>query len=63
MAKKPTQYFSKTINGEPVTQVAHSPADAVRYAYDGWRDVTADVEKAQEVAKAAAASAKADPKK
>lgn len=54
MAK--TRYFSKTIDGEVVTQVAHSPADEVRYTYEGWRDITADVAAAQEAAKAATAA-------
>lgn len=59
MAKsKGSRYFSKTINGEPVTMTAHTEADAVRYVYDGWRDITADVEAAQAAAKEAAAAAK-----
>lgn len=52
MATKPkTRYFSKTINGEDVTQIAHAPADAVRYVYDGWREVTEAVEQAAALAK------------
>lgn len=58
-SKKSTRYFSKDIAGEAVTQVAHSEADAVRYVYDGWRDITADVTAAQEAAKQATADAAA----
>jgi hypothetical protein len=58
MAKsKTTRYFSKTIDGYGTTAVAHNEADAVRFAYDGWKDVTADVERAEELAKAAVKSA------
>jgi hypothetical protein len=56
-------YFSKVINGETVTMAAHSEEDKVRFVYDGWRDITADVAAAQDVAKqfpADAAPAKAD---
>jgi hypothetical protein len=54
---KNTRYFTKTIDGEAVTQVANTEADAVRYTYDGWRDITADVAAAQEAAKKATAGA------
>ncbi len=60
MAKK-TQTFSKTIDGTVVTQVAHTPADVVRFVYDGWRDITAEVEQAAELAKSAPAG-KPEPK-
>lgn len=48
---KGTRVYSKTIDGETVTMLAHSAADQVRYTYDGWRDITDDVEAAQKVAK------------
>jgi hypothetical protein len=48
---KDTRYFTKTVNGEVVTQAAHTPADVVRFTYDGWRDVTAAIAAAQETVK------------
>lgn len=39
----PTRTFSKTIGGVEQVQVAHSPADAVRYQFDGWAEVTKPV--------------------
>jgi hypothetical protein len=60
MTKGKARYFSKTIKGELVTMTAHSEGDAVRYVYDGWRDITADVTAAQAAAKQVAADAKAD---
>ncbi len=61
-AKKKQRLFVKNIKGEDVTQVAYSEADAVRYTFDGWREVTdADSAPAGGAAKKAAA-AKADTK-
>lgn len=55
------QYFSKVINGETVTMAATAEEDKVRFAYDGWRDITAEVATAREVAKQfPAADAKPD---
>jgi hypothetical protein len=48
-----TRTYSKVIDGVAVTQVAHSPADEVRYVYDGWRDITAEVAAAAAITKAA----------
>lgn len=48
---KDTRVFSKTIDGEVVTMLAYSAADAVQYTYDGWRDITDQVAEAQKVAK------------
>lgn len=48
---KGTRVFSKTIDGETVTMLAYSAADAVQYTYDGWRDITDQVAEAQKVAK------------
>jgi hypothetical protein len=58
---KDTRYFTKTVNGEVVTQAAHTPADTVRFTYDGWRDVTADVEAAQAAVKQIGDAAPAKP--
>lgn len=48
MAKKTptTRTFTKTIDGVEQTQLAYSPADAVRFTYDGWREVTEQAEPA-----------------
>lgn len=54
---KNARYFSKVVAGETVTQTAHTEGDVVRFTYDGWRDITADVVAAQEAAKAATAPA------
>lgn len=47
---KDTRVFSKTIDGEVQNMVAHTAADAVRFTYDGWRDITEQVKEAAEVA-------------
>lgn len=39
MAQDNTRTFTKTINGEEITAEAHTAADAVRFTYDGWREV------------------------
>lgn len=57
MADPKKRVFSKTVNGEVVTQVTRSPADAVRYVFDGWREVTDEVAEAAKVAKEASAKA------
>lgn len=31
--------FAKVIDGLEQQMLAHTPADAVRYVYDGWREV------------------------
>lgn len=51
MTKPKPRVFRKNINGEDVTQVTRSPADAVRFVYDGWREVTAEVDAAAAAAK------------
>lgn len=55
---KPIGYYSKDIDGETQVMAAYEPADQVRYTFDGWRDVTGDIEAAQAAAKQAAADAK-----
>jgi hypothetical protein len=59
--------FSKTIDGAVINMPAYSEADAVKYTFDGWREVTDEIAKAAEVAKATAdadskAGAKTPPK-
>jgi hypothetical protein len=34
------RFFTKNVNGEDVAMEAVSPADVVRYQFDGWREVT-----------------------
>ncbi len=46
MAKSKVRTFIKRINGEDVTQSAYSEADVVQFTYDGWRDITRDLETA-----------------
>jgi hypothetical protein len=60
--KKPARTFTKKINGEEVTMVAHTEADVVQFVYDGWREVTPAEPARQAAAKKAAPKpgAKAD---
>ena len=44
MAKSKVRTFVRQINGEDVTQVAYSEADVVQFTYDGWREITKDLE-------------------
>lgn len=61
MAKKPTRTFTKKINGEEVTQVAHSEADVVQFVYDGWRETTPAEPAKTATAKTATAKTAAKP--
>jgi hypothetical protein len=61
MTKK-VRTFTKKINGEDVTQVAYTEADVVQFTYDGWREITKDLERGAEALAAAEAEA-AGPRK
>ncbi len=65
MAAKKFRTFTKNIDGEDVTLLAHSPAEEVQFVYDGWREITDDSPFELSTAttrKTAAAPAKADAK-
>lgn len=51
MSTAQVRTFSKTIDGEVLNVPAYTEADAVRYTYDGWREVTAEIAHAAQVAK------------
>lgn len=64
MSKPKARTFTKTIDGEQITQVTRTPSEAVRYVYEGWREVTDEVAAAAQIARQATApAAKPAPKK
>lgn len=56
MSTAQVRTFSKTIDGEVLNVPAYNEADAVRYTFDGWREVTAEIAEAGRVAKQIAAA-------
>lgn len=55
---KPTT-FSRTVDGKTETRLAHTPADAVKFRFEGWREV-ADEAKTKTAAVKAEKAAQGD---